>query len=110
MKLEDMSKEELYKLCIKLMQDESGLLRMAYVQKPRKPLRSKEEEAIVGFLQENPDKSFTLDEISKATRLDLKTGHMFNCRNAGLVCWGENKQTKVGKIIKTVKTYMYMTK
>lgn len=74
-------------------------------------VRSKEAQAIIDFLQANPGKSFTLAEISKATGLDLKTGHLSTGRSAGLIGNGDDVEVEVvQKTKKVLKTYTYSGK
>lgn len=74
-------------------------------------VRSKEAQAIIDFLQKNPDGSFTLSEISAGTGLDLKTGHLSTGRSAGLLGNGDDREIEVVQTVKkTVKTYRYTGK
>ncbi|NCB45701.1 hypothetical protein EOM81_01675 [bacterium] len=69
-------------------------------------VRSAEAEAIVNTLKES-GKSMTLAEISAATGLDLKTGHLSSGRSAGLIEADGEKEIEV-LVKKSVKTYKYI--
>ena len=69
-------------------------------------VRSVEAEAIVNTLKESGE-SMTLAEISAATGMDLKTGHLSSGRAAGLIeADGEKEIQVLAK--KSVKTYRYI--
>ena len=69
-------------------------------------VRSVEAEAIVNTLKESGE-SMTLAEISAATGMELKTGHLSSGRAAGLIeADGEKEIQVLAK--KSVKTYRYI--
>jgi hypothetical protein len=71
-------------------------------------VRSVEAEAIVNTLKESGE-SMTLAEISAATGMNLKTGHLSSGRAAGLIEADGEKEIEV-LVKKSVKTYRYIGK
>ena len=69
-------------------------------------VRSAEANAIINTLKESGE-SMTLAELSAATGLDLKTGHLSSGRAAGLIASDGEKEVEV-LVKKSVKTYRYI--
>lgn len=69
-------------------------------------VRSAEATAIIETLKATGE-SMTLAELSAATGLELKTGHLSSGRSAGLIVADGEKEIEV-LVKKSVKTYKYI--